>query len=192
PWVTPTCVAANVYSMPGRFPARVVARPSGETEITEGFRADLSGVELLARWRGTFAVIDESGPLSHEAMLKRATDMFGRLPIRFLTERGVTLRENLSVSLEDDWPATIPIRGFRDLGVICAFLFENAVANGAGSSAVAFRKMIRATTPGTEMLVMYRDALLFASTNLRPQVDARAKDVLDGALRAVAKGLSRN
>ena len=66
---------------------------------------------------------------------QQAADTFTALPIRYLMHAGVVIRENPDVQITGDWPDHWQFRRYQDLGVLCAFVYEQALRLGAAEAA---------------------------------------------------------
>jgi hypothetical protein len=181
----PSYLALNVWSSPGTFPSGVRATPDGNLSQNFVIRNDLERWELLVRWKGALAVVEESEALPASVQDVRAAAMFRDLPIRFLARNGVIVQRNVGVQVQDDWPTTFDMVRERDVGVFCAFVFERAKAGGLREEADAFRSLLHGTMPGIEMAVMYDKALEFAAHNIAGRLDARHQGELDRVRKMV-------
>jgi hypothetical protein len=116
---------------------------------------------------------------------KEAVEVFTALPIRHLMHVGNSIRENSHVHITGTWPERWPISRYQDLGVLCAFIYEQARQAGAADAAEDFRKSIHAACPVTEQVMVYRSALEVARKSLAHWLSADALAAVQGALTTI-------
>jgi hypothetical protein len=189
PWALPHLYAANVASEAGDAIVSASADPAGAYLEERSRRTDLGRVEIVGFWNGHLHVIDSEAFGYLDRARQAAKDAFDRLPIRFLMECGRVTQQNPAVEISGTWPEQWTFLRLQDLGVLCAFLYESAVARGAGEQANRFRALLHVATPATEQLVVYVGVLEAGRELLGPFLPKAAHTALKAGLKTARKWL---
>jgi hypothetical protein len=166
PWALPHLYAVNTATDPGDLLMAASASPSGEYEEVSELREDRARLEVVGFWNSEFRVVHRSEPLFGGNVRKQASEAFGDLPVRYLMEAGVSIRENPDVLITGKWPAEWNVRRYTDLGVFCSFLWDRARGRGGAAAAEELKSSISFAWPPTEQVLVYLSALQFAARHL--------------------------
>ena len=98
---------------------------------------------------------------------------------------GSIVRENAHVQITGAWPDRWEIRQYQDLGVLCAFVYEQARQQGAAEEAERFRNGIYSASPVTEQIMVYRGALVLARESLARWLSPQALKAIQAALATI-------
>ncbi len=183
PWALPHYFAVNVAPDPavGNLGPLTSLRgvPGG---IAEAPNPDRHRVEVIGFWHGNYRVVDVQHVPSRDKATEVATQNYKDLAIRFLLHSGAIVRENHKIDVTGDWPTEWTFRNISDLGVLCAYLYEESKRRGAGPMADAFRDSIGHAWPVTEQVVTFERCLTQAVTALYPWLSPKASEAIHGAL----------
>ena len=190
PWALPHLYAVNVAPDQGVEIVGASASPDGTSSVREGWVADRTRIETVGYWHGMFGLVECRRTETAASALSQATDLFRSRLVRFLMAAGRVTDENTSVQVTGEWPARWAFTKLSDLGVFCAFVFEQLKAAGAGAAAATFKTSLSAAWPPTEQLLVFIRSMEMAQNDLRKYLDAGTRNALDSAL-AIAKGWLR-
>jgi hypothetical protein len=185
PWALPHFFAINVAPDPDVEVAGARASLDGSYSLRHALKADRSRVEVVGFWRDEFRVMDVRYTSTRAEANKEAVDVFTALPIRHLMHVGNSIRENSDVHITGTWPECWKIQRYQDLGVLCAFIYEQARQAGAAQVAEDFRNSLHAAWPVTEQVMVYRSALEVARKSLAHWLTADALAAVQVALSKI-------
>ena len=187
PWALPNLYAVNTALDAADEIAGARASPDGSSSVRYKYNADRSRVEIVGFWRGEFRVIHVEHASSPAKAEKQAADVFTSFPVRYLLHAGATVRENVAVHITGDWPERWQIQRYQDLGVLCAFIYEQAQKSGAADAAEDFRRSIQFAWPVTEQVMVYRSALQYALRSLSRWLSVEALNAIREALATIQR-----
>ena len=191
PWALPHLYAVNTAPDPGEAPAEASASRNGTVTVRTLLQHDRTRFEVVGYWRGQFALFHSHTRVSHALAEKEALDCFNMGRVKCLMESGRKVKENPEVVLTGEWPSDWTIRVIPDVGVFCAYLFEQACRNGGRLPAERFRSQIGFAWPPTELVMMYLAALEFAQTQLPLYLNSHDTALLADILATVKGWLRR-
>jgi hypothetical protein len=185
PWALPHLYAVNVALDPAVQVAGASASPDGSYAERHRFNANRSRFEVIGYWLGEFRVIHVRHAQKHVEAEKQAAKAFDALPIRYLMHSGKIVRENTAVHITGSWPEHWQFQRYQDLGVLCAFIYEQARQQGAGEAVEDYRKSVYEAWPASEQIEVYRSALEKASSTLYGWLPAEALNAIHEALATI-------
>jgi len=153
--------------------------------LTQGFTPDRTRIEIIGFWQKEFRVVDVAYASNRKQAEETATNDFLCLPILYFMEDGHTVRENPEVQITGDWPGVWKIQRYQDLGVLCAFIFEQINRRGLVEAAEDFRRSIRPASPITEQVMVYEAALVRALNSFSKELPSNVSSAISGALDVI-------
>jgi len=185
PWALPHIYAVNVAIDPKIEFVGASATPDGSLSLRQGFNSDRSRVEVIGYWQNEFRVVHVEHTSNRKQAEESAMHDFSCLPVRYLMHDGRVVQENGEVPTTGNWPAELKIQRYQDLGVLCAFIFEQAKQVGLVNEAEAFRCSIRLASPVTEQVMVYEAALVQALNSFSHKLPSHITAVIRGALETI-------
>lgn len=181
PWILPEVFAFNLVPTPIRGIVGARATRDGMVEARPGILRERMRVEVIGFWRGRFA-LHEALRVDSSAQFYRYLDgLDGKLPVRYVLDRGQVQRSNEEVIIHGEWPVRWRFHSPRVIELFCAFLNERLLDRGL--EALAGR--LRARTPKhglrTRRYREYRFALEFAEDALSPFLSPEERRILERA-----------
>jgi|WetSurMetagenome_2_1015567.scaffolds.fasta_scaffold11695_9 hypothetical protein len=166
PWALPHLYAVNVAADPGVLDT-------------------CSRFEVIGFWHGEYALLHWEQTPTRSSADEQARSTFRELHVRYLLHSGEVIDENQGVEITGTWPAKWVVKSHQDVGVLCAFVYESAMAHGGRREADAFRSSITRAWPITEQLLVYVSALEMAHVALAPYLGPEVMTVLAEVLKTV-------
>jgi len=183
PWTFPHFFAINIAPDPGEEVTRALAKADGQYFETKLFIASRTRWELVAYWGGQYHVCEAMRLPDAEKARDLAMREFQSMPVRYLMEAGKVVRENPTVDLTGTWPRPVPLRGFRDLGVLCALVYQEASACGGKQAADDLKARLGMRWPASVMIGMYVQAIRDSLESLKPFLESRTVVEMENAIR---------
>jgi hypothetical protein len=162
PWALPAFCCINFAEDPGQEITGHSAKLDGSSQRLARFTSERYRVETVGSWHGNYRVVELQRFSNKSRAEVYATDQFESLPVRYLMNAGKVIRERPDINLTGEWPLRWEFKSIRDLGVFCAYVYENAMLRGAKDFAREFRASLVAAWPHQELLANYRIALMNA------------------------------
>jgi len=166
PWALPSLFCINFAEDPGEEIASYSARLDGSSKAVSRFKSERHRVETVGYWHGNYRVVELQRFRNKSRAEAYATDQFEALPVRYLMYAGKVIKERRDIDLTGNWPLRWEFKSVRDLGVFCAYVYENAMLRGAKDFAREFRASIVAAWPLQELIANYERVLLSAKQQL--------------------------
>jgi hypothetical protein len=184
PWALPDFYCVAVMSDPGDEIVGYCAHKDGTGEARLENVKDRTRVILVGYWHDQFAVVESRTFLRRDQAERAADSMFKQMRIRFKVRDGNVVWQNPSVDTSGRWPTQWRFQTTRDLGVLCAFLYEILCDSGHSEQAQKLKESLHRVMPGREMANMFRSALA--------NVKNECTDLLtDDTLSALQRGLTQ-
>ncbi len=184
PWALPHIYAINLFSEPAVEVCAASASPDGEYVEKTELNEDRTIIEQVGFWHGTYALLDSFAVLKKEAAMEEARHLFALLPVRYVMEQGAVVETNELMEITGEWPDLWRFNSFNEIGSYCAYLFEK-LQGADEATAVTFRESLHFAMPGTELIVMYIDAL----TNVQSSVERLLPSIEDSRLKLALDSL---
>jgi|GEM_PF-2346589 len=185
PWALPHLYAVNVAADPTIEFFGASATPDGSLSLRQGYNPDRTRIEIIGFWRNSFRVVDVDYASNRKQAGEAALNDFSCLPIRCFMQDGQTVRENPEVQITGEWPGVWKIQRYQDLGVLCAFIFEQTKRKGLIEAAEDFRRSIRPASPITEQVMVYEAALARALNSFSKELPPNVTSAISGALETI-------
>lgn len=167
PWALPAFYAINVAPGTTNVIAPVVPHHAVRSERPRR-TAQVGWIELVGFWAGRFGLVSVTQVASVGAAWGAARSTFQQLPVRFLMMQGQITAEDPRVELTGTWPAVWTFRRVTDLGVLCAYIYDQTRAGGGREDAIVFRHLVPPPAAGARQLLMYLQALAYARAHCAP------------------------
>jgi hypothetical protein len=162
PWALPSLYCVNLAEDPGEEIASYSAKLDDSSKAVSRLNGERHRVETVGYWNNSYRVVELQRFRTKSRAERYATDQFRCLPVRYLMHSGKVIDERPDVVLNGEWPLTWNFRSVRDLGVFCAYVYENAMIQGAKDFAQEFRASIVPGWPLHELIANYRKSLVLA------------------------------
>ena len=139
PWALPALFCINFARDSGNELVGFSSKLNGSSQSISRFEDERYRVETIGFWRGDYRVVELLRFKNRTRAERHALDQFEALPVRYLMEGGVVVREKPEIDVSGNWPVDWQFGSIRDLGVCCAYIYERALVKKSHQFAREFR-----------------------------------------------------